>query len=210
MFRHLLLALGVLCSLSSCITFNTGAKLDSIGKAVPATMIEESTPQFYKLNGVIYKEVMVQYRQPNPHLIGTAYMGYWDTKGNPLPPVDATGAPGPELYLVRLNADRTDMPSFIRAIEFDYAQASPVGRNEVGDARIPYEYFRRWDWLTLTPSQNDRNHDVDELPSIRTTGNIIRMPASVLLSYGVDLPLTAVSYTVAGLLQLPLLLFATF
>lgn len=48
---------------------------------------------------------------------------------------------------------------------------------------------------------------MDELPSIRTTGNIIRMPASVLLSYGVDLPLTAASYAASSVVHLILLPF---
>ena len=65
MFQKLFLALTALCGLSSCVTFNTGAKLDSIGKAVPTTPYHEG--QFYKLNGAGYKEIMVEKRKIYPY-----------------------------------------------------------------------------------------------------------------------------------------------
>ena len=197
----LLITLILLCCLSSCISFNTGARLDSLGKAVPtATTYNGSC---YRLNGVAYKEVMVEYRQPNPHLIGTAFMGYFDNSGPGLPAADETGAPQPELYLARLNPARTDAPGFIRAIDFPYAQAERLTQS----SSLPESCFKHLDWLTLTRSQIDTNHELAELPTIRTTGNRIRQPVSILLSYGVDMPLTAVGYAVGGLLQLPILLF---
>lgn len=197
----LLITLILLCCLSSCISFNTGARLDSLGKAVPtATTYNGSC---YRLNGVAYKEVMVEYRQPNPHLIGTAFMGYFDNSGPGLPAADETGAPQPELYLARLNPARTDAPGFIRAIDFPYAQAERLTQS----SSLPESCFKHQDWLTLTRSQIDTNHELAELPTIRTTGNRIRQPVSILLSYGVDMPLTAVGYAVGGLLQLPILLF---
>lgn len=197
----LLITLILLCCLSSCISFNTGARLDSLGKAVPtATTYNGSC---YRLNGVAYKEVMVEYRQPNPHLIGTAFMGYFDNSGPGLPAADETGAPQPELYLARLNPGRTDAPGFIRAIDFPYAQAERLTQS----CSLPESCFKSQDWLTLTRSQIDTNHELAELPTIRTTGNRIRQPVSILLSYGVDMPLTAVGYAVGGLLQLPILLF---
>lgn len=196
----LLITLILLCCLSSCISFNTGAKLDSLGKAVPTTTTYNG--QSYRLNGVAYKEVMVEYRQPNPHLIGTAFMGYFDNSGPSLPAADDTGAPQPELYLVRLNPERTDAPGFIRAIDFPYAQAERLDRN----TSLPESCFKRQDWLTLTRSQIDTNRELADLPTVRTTGNRLRQPLSILLSYGVDMPLTAVGYTVGGLLQLPMLM----
>lgn len=197
----LLITLILLCCLSSCISFNTGARLDSLGKAVPtATTYNGSC---YRLNGVAYKEVMVEYRQPNPHLIGTAFMGYFDNSGPGLPAADETVAPQPELYLARLSPARTDAPGFIRAIDFPYARAERLTQS----SSLPESCFKRQDWLTLTRSQIDTNHELAELPTIRTTGNRIRQPVSILLSYGVDMPLTAVGYAVGGLLQLPILLF---
>lgn len=198
----LLITLVLLCCLSSCISFNTGAKLDSIGKAVPNTTSYNG--QCYQLNGVVYREVMVEYRQPNPHLIGTAFMGYFDNSGPSLPAADDTEAPQPELYLVRLNPYRTDVPCFIRAIDFPYSQAE----RQEHSTPLPEEYFKRQDWLTLTRSQIDTNHELADLPTVRTTGNIIRMPVSVLLSYGVDLPLSAAGYAAGSLIMLPILLFA--
>ena len=43
---------------------------------------------------------------------------------------------------------------------------------------------------------------LNDLPTIRTTGNKLRLPLAVALSYGVDLPLTAVGYTVGTVLHL--------
>ncbi len=122
----LFITLMLLCSLCCCISFNTGASLDSLGKAVPTTTTYNGP--CYRLNGVAYKEVMVEYRQPNPHLIGTAFMGYFDNSGPSLPSADETGAPQPELYLARLNPDRTDAPGFIRAIDFPYGQAERLNQ----------------------------------------------------------------------------------
>ena len=205
MFHNLLLSLSFICVLSSCVSFNTGAKLDSIGKAVPTLAgLSSYNGQQYQLNGAAYKEVMVEYKQPNPHLIGTAFMGYFDNSGPNLPATDDTGAPQPELYLARLNPNRTDVPSFIRAVNFPYAKAERMERNH---ASLPETYFKRQDWLTLTRSQIDTDSELSELPTIRTTGNRMRLPLSILLSYGVDMPLTAVGYTVGSLLQLPMLLF---
>ncbi|MBQ4635098.1 MAG: hypothetical protein IJB64_01540 [Akkermansia sp.] len=195
---RLLLSLLILCGVSSCITFNTGAKLDSIGKAVPS-ITEEGKGQYYRLNGVVYREVMLSYVQQNPHLIGTVFMGYWDVKSPDTPASSETKAPRPQPYFVRMQEDRTDMPAFIPAADFDYARAQKIAPNEVVPRVIPFSYFKRSDWLTLTPSRNNSNHHLAELPTKRTLGNKLRLPVAVVLSYGVDAPLTAISYTVSSI-----------
>ena len=195
---HFLLFLLMLFVPCSCISFNTGAKLDSIGKAVPSLRTDDNK-KYYRLNGVVYREVMVSYVQQNPHLIGTGFMGYWDLGDGDTPADAATNAPRPQLYLVRMQADRPDMPAFIPASHFDYSRAQKIAANEDVPRVIPLAYFKKHDWLTLTPSQNDRNRHLSDLPTIRTTGNKIRVPLAVVLSYGVDAPLTAVGYTVGAL-----------
>lgn len=198
MIRELCLSLFLL-SLSSCLTFNTGAKLDSLGKAVPSVS-EEDKGQYYRWNGVVYREVMISYVQLNPHLIGSCFMGYWDVNTPDTPATEDSGVPRPQCYLVRMQAERTDMPTFIRAADFNYSQAQKIAPNENIPRTIPREYFKeRLDLLTLTPSQNSPNHHLAEIPTIRSTGNKLRLPVAVALSYGVDAPLTAINYAVGSI-----------
>ena len=200
----LLLSLLILFGSCSCVSFNTGACLDSIGKAVPS-LRAGSNNKYYRLNGVVYQEVMVSYVEQNPHLIGTGFMGYWNCKDCDTPADAATDTPQPQPYLVRMEEDRTDLPTFIPATHFDYSQAQKIASDKIISRVIPLEYFKQLDWLTLTPSQNNRNHHLADLPTIRTTGNKIRLPMAVALSYGVDAPLTAIGYTVGTLLHIILI-----
>ena len=203
MFQKLLLALTTLCCLSSCITFNTGAKLDSIGKAVPINTYREEESLF-EVNGVVYQEIMVEYRQQNPKLMGVVISPYYINTRNPTTPApDDTGAPTPELYLVRLDNKLTnDMPVFIKAIDFDYTKAKRVNKDELAVSYMDRSHFtNKVDFLTLTPSQYD-TFTLEGLPTIRTTGNKLRLPLAVALSYGVDLPLTAVGYAVGTVFHL--------
>ena len=212
MFQKLFLALTALCCLSSCITFNTGAKLDSIGKAMPIKAYREEEP-LYEVNGIVYKEIMVEYRQMNPKLMGIIIPIHYVNTCNPdTPAPDATGAPTPELYLVRLdNKQSDDMPVFIRAIDFDYTKAKRVDKKDLTVSYMDKSHFNRSvDLLTLTPSQYESTGlfgVLNGLPTIRTTGNKLRLPLAVALSYGVDLPLTAASYTVGSILYPILRLF---
>lgn len=203
MFQKLFLALTTLCCLSSCITFNTGAKLDSIGKAVPINAYRDEEP-LYEVNGVVYQETMIEYRQLQPTLIGLVLAPHYINTRNPSTPApDTTGAPTPELYLVRLDNKLTnDMPVFIKAIDFDYTKAKRVNKDELAVSYMDRSHFtNKVDFLTLTPSQYD-TLTLEGLPTIRTTGNKLRLPLAVALSYGVDLPLTAVGYTVGTVLHL--------
>ena len=204
MFQKLFLALTALCCLSSCITFNTGAKLDSIGKAVP-TRSYDHEGQFYRLNGTGYQEIMVEYKQLNPKLVGICCGHNIDTCNPATPAPDSIGAPGAELYLARLDAKRTDMPAFIRAINFDYTQAESVKKEDLPVHYMAKDAFKIADLVTLTPTMYESSGRIlNDLPTIRTTGNRLRLPLAVALSYGVDLPLTAASYA-AGTILYPLL-----
>ena len=203
MFRKLLLTFTGLCCLSSCITFNTGAKLDSIGKAVPINTYREEESLF-EVNGVVYQEIMVEYRQQNPKLMGFVISPHYINTRNPTTPApDDTGAPTPELYHERLDNKLTnDMPVFIKAIDFDYTKAKRVNKDELAVSYMDRSHFtNKVDFLTLTPSQYD-TLTLEGLPTIRTTGNKLRLPLAVALSYGVDLPLTAVGYAVGTVLHL--------
>ena len=204
MFQKLFLALTALCCLSSCVTFNTGAKLDSIGKAVP-TRSYDHEGQFYRLNGSGYQELMVEYKQLNPKLVGICCGHNIDTCNPATPAPDSIGAPGAELYLARLDAKRTDMPAFIRAINFDYTQAESVKKEDLPVHYMAKDAFKIADLVTLTPTMYESSGRIlNDLPTIRTTGNKLRLPLAVALSYGVDLPLTAASYA-AGTILYPLL-----
>lgn len=209
MFRYLLLSLVTLFSMSSCITFNTGAKLDNMGKAVP-TLDYNHDGRYFKLNGVAYKEIMVEYRQLNPKWVGVVRLPHnIDTFNDDTPPAESLGAPKAELYLVRLDINRNDAPAFIKAVDFDYTAAERVDKKDLPVSYVDnHYYFKNADFETLTKSMYEGGPLVlKDLPTIRTTGNQIRRPVAILLSYGVDLPLTAASYAVSPVLYLILLPF---
>lgn len=209
MFRYLLLSLVTLFSMSSCITFNTGAKLDNMGKAVP-TLDYNHDGRYFKLNGVAYKEIMVEYRQLNPKWVGVVRLPHnIDTFNDDTPPAESLGAPKAELYLVRLDINRNDAPAFIKAVDFDYTAAERVDKKDLPVSYVDnHYYFKNADFETLTQSMCEGGPRVlKDLPTIRTTGNQIRRPVAILLSYGVDLPLTAASYAVSPVLYLILLPF---
>jgi hypothetical protein len=194
MIQRLLLLLMLLCGLSCCRTFNTGAKLDSIGKAVPTEASHDG--QVYRLNGTLYKEIMVEYVQQRPKLVGYVCCHDIDTFNEPVP---AENVPAPELYLASLGEETT----YVRAIDFPYTQAERVEQNTY----LPYAAFQRADLLTLTPSMYEAERVLNDLPTRRTLGNKLRLPLSVVLTYGVDLPLTATSYVIGGVVQLILMPF---
>lgn len=188
------------CVLSSCISFNTGARLDSIGKAEPVQVFNLDG-QCYKLNGHVYKETMVEYMQLRPRLVGKVSLHDMNTCDEPVPADDATGAPAPELYLVRTDTRQKDAPAYIRAIDFDYMQAERIDNQGAHRSTIPSGHFKLNDAITLMPSLYEGSGGVlRELPTYRTTGNKLRIPLSVILTYGVDLPLTTASYIIGAAL----------
>ena len=208
MIRFFLLSLLTLFALNSCITFNTGAKLDNMGKAVPALLCSYEG-RYFKLNGVAYQERMVEYRQLNPKWVWVVRLPHnIDTFNSPTPPAESLGAPKAELYLVRLDIDRKDAPAFIRAADFDYASAERVDKKDLPVDYVHNSYCKEVDLETLTPSMYEGSMFVlEDLPTVRTTGNQIRRPLAIMLSYGVDLPLTVTSYAVGSVLYIILLPF---
>lgn len=208
MIRCLILSLLTLFGLCSCVTFNTGAKLDNMGKAVP-TCESSLDNRYFKLNGVAYQEIKVEYRQLNPKWVGVFRLPHYiDTFNDDTPPAESIGAPAPERYLVRLDTHRTDAPAFIKAADFNEAAAERVEKSDLPDSYIDVSYFQQADLETLTPSLYEGGPSkLKDLPTIRTTGNQMRRPLAVLLSYGVDLPLTAASYAVGSVLAITLLPF---
>lgn len=195
--------------MSSCITFNTGAKLDNLGKAVP-TLVCLHDGRYFMLNGVAYKEIMVEYRQLHPKWVGLCRLPHnIDTFNDDTAPAGKPVVPKAELYLVRLDISRNDALSFIKAVDFDYAIAERVDKKDLPVSYVDnHYYFKNADLETLTPSLYEGGPLVlKDLPAIRTAGNQIRRPLAIMLSYGVDLPLTAVSYAVSPVLYLILLPF---
>lgn len=206
MMRKHILALILLSGLSSCVSFNTGAKLDSIGKAEP-TRDCLYDGQYYQLDGVAYHEIKVEYKQLNPNIIGYFCGHDIDTCQCSTPAPQYLNAPEAEIYLVRLDPSRTDKPTFIRAADFDYTHAKRVKKEELNTPYIPKSYFKHGDFTTLMPSQYEGADVLHELPTIRSTGNKIRLPLAVAMSYGVDVPLTIAGYTISPLVHLFLMPF---
>ena len=144
---------------------------------------------------------MVEYIQLRPRLIGKVSLHDMNTCEEPIPADDATGAPSPELYLVRTDTRQTDAPAYIRAIDFNYVQAERIEHTDAHRSTIPSGHYKRNDAITLMPSLYEGSGGVlRELPTYRTTGNKLRIPISIMLTYGVDLPLTTASYIIGALL----------
>lgn len=191
---------------SSCITSNLGARLDSVGKAVP-TMVRQDAKDacVYKLGDDYYLECEIRYSRYAPLL--------FDFYGDPASwphrvryeELECTdGVPASARYLIRMNEKN---PTLVRAADFDYAHAVKLKSEEAGKyARkgIPLKLIR--DWHFLSADLLDTRYGAKELavlPECRTLGNKLRTPLVAVISWGVDVPLSWAGSIVTSAVLLP-------
>ena len=175
------------------VSFNLGAKLDTIGKAVP----EAHDFRYYMLDGKRYVDCEVLYRSLDISVVGCQFPHlYTDDEYGDLAVEMET--PQPTRYLLALNGNEV-----IAAEHFDYARADRIDNPMDIGHDVPEQYLTHYRPLSADLAElRVTDNPVDFAPVVRTAGNYARTPLVVLLSYGVDLPLTLVSniglYTLYG------------
>ena len=175
------------------ISFNLGAKLDTIGKAVP----EAHDFRYYRLDGKNYVECEVRYRSLDISAVGCQFPHLYtiDEYGEP---TGDTKMPHPRRYVLAL-----DDKEVIAAELFDHTRAIRIDRPEGKGHAVPAQYLTHYRPLSADLAElMVFNNPVDFVAEVRTAGNYARTPLVALVSYGVDVPLTLVSniglYTVFG------------
>ena len=178
---------------SMYVSFNLGAKLDTIGKAVP----EAHDFRYYMLDGKRYVDCEVCYRSLDVSVVGCQFPHlYTDDEYGDLS--EEMETPQPTRYLLALNGNEV-----IAAEHFDYARADRIDNPMDIGHDVPEQYLTHYRPLSADLAElRVTDNPVDFAPVVRTAGNYARTPLVVLLSYGVDLPLTLVSnvglYTLYG------------
>ena len=168
---------------SMYVSFNLGAKLDTIGKAVP----EAHDFRYYMLDGKRYVDCEVCYRSLDVSVVGCQFPHlYTDDEYGDLPAVVKT--PQPMRYVLALDDDEV-----IATEHFDYARAIRIDRPEDKGHDVPEQYLTHYrplsgDLAELMVFDNP----VAFVPDVRTAGNYARTPLVALVSYGVDVPVTLV------------------
>lgn len=181
------------------VSSNLGARLDSMGKAVP---IGYKTGQ-YTLNGKLYTECEVRYQEFQTPIIEFSF-GHlvYTAEHSELPP-DAQ-APPPTRYLLAREGYEV-----IPAADFDYKHATSTAKPKSLNP-IPSAYCCNFRALSADYNPHPRKAQVNFLPEQRTTGNHLRTPLVAVVSWGVDVPLTLIGnaalYTITGILSIPDLL----
>ena len=175
------------------VSFNLGAKLDTIGKAVP----EAHDFRYYMLNGKRYVDCEVRYRSLGISVVGCQFPHlYTDDEYGDLSAEMET--PLPTRYLLALNGNEV-----IAAEHFDYARAIRIDRPEDKGHDVPEQYLTHYRPLSADLAESwVHDNPVDFVPVVRTAGNYARTPLVALVSYGVDVPVTLVcnigGYTMLG------------
>ena len=178
---------------TGCISFNLGAKLDTIGKAVP----EAHDFQYYMLDGKRYVECEVRYQSLDISVIGGQFghMCSHDEYGE-LPGDMKT--PQPTRYVLAMDDNEV-----IASEHFDYTRAIRIDSPEGIQHFVPEQYLTHYRPLSADKAElMIFNEPVNFVPEVRTAGNYARTPLVALVSYGVDIPLTLAGnitlYTLLG------------
>lgn len=187
------IALSSLSCRSMYGSLNLGAKLDTIGKAVP----EAHDFRYYRLDGKRYVECEVRYRSLDISTVGGRFghMCSHDEYGEL--PADVK-TPQPTRYVLALDDDEV-----IATEHFDYARAIRIDRPEDKGHDVPEQYLTHYRPLSADLAESwVHDNPVDFVPVVRTAGNYARTPLVALVSYGVDVPVTLVcnigGYTMLG------------
>lgn len=177
---------------SMYVSLNLGAKLDTIGKAVP----EAHDFRYYRLDGKRYVECEVRYQSLDISVIGGQFGHLCSHDEHGILPGDMKPPP-PTRYVLALDDDEV-----IATDHFDYARAIRIDRPEDMGHTVPEQYLTHYRPLSADLAESWVHDSVDFAPVVRTTGNYARAPLVALVSYGVDVPVTLACnvgvYTMCG------------
>ncbi len=191
---------GILClMLSACVSSNLGAKLDSIGKAVP-TIHSDTYSGLYQLNSDYYMECEVRYMRYAPNFADW-YPDpvHWGTRAQYEEAQAYLNAPKPERCLLKLN-DKA--PELIKAADFDFRKARKINHEDLPKGircKIPDSICTGWHFRSADLlKKNGEPRELAILPERRTLGNHLRTPLVAAISWGVDVPLSIATSAVTA------------
>ncbi len=185
--------------LSACVSSNIGAKLDSIGKAVP-TIHRDTYNGLYQLNGVYYMECEVRYMRYAPNFMDW-YPDpvHWGMRSEYEEAQPYLNTPKPERYLLKLGEEA---PELVRATDFDFRKARRTKIDELPKNvknRIPDSICTGWHFWSADLLKNKGTpRELAILPEYRTLGNNLRKPLVAAISWGVDVPVSVATSVVSS------------
>ena len=178
--------------LPGCVSFNLGAKLDSVGKAVPTIQHDKYAPILYRLDKDYYLECEVCYMRYAPNAVDW-YPDpfFWGMRTEYEEAPAYLRAPAPKRYLLHLNAPT---PTLVKAADVDLSKARRIKREALPrnlKAEIPITLTTGWHLLSADLLKEHASPaEISGLPEKRTLGNYLRAPLVPLISWGVDVPLS--------------------
>lgn len=196
--------------LTGCLaTSNLGDTLDSIGKAVPTAVHSYGTQKVYELDGSLYMEAELAYKRIERGVLrwcighANSGTGYYDK------PEAGLNAPPPQQVLICMDAAK---PTVVYPKDFDYKRARVLSIDELNKKDFPFRLTGelRKDWRPLSASLTGTTEELNCLPELRSTGNKMRTPLVVLISYGIDLPLSVIGCLPAAAVAIVMLPFIPF
>lgn len=186
--------------LCSCVFSNLGTRLDSYGKAVPTVRHRFNEQHIYALDNAYYMECDVVYLSYTKSSFDVLTDHVNTCGGSYTAPDASLGIPAAEKYLVRLDEQN---PQLIRAADFDYPRAQKLNTPAVLMKGLHYEIPRklqkRFHPLTADVTLNAdalNTVRINNMPELRSRGNLWRRPLVAVVTYGVDMPLTVAGSTV--------------
>lgn len=184
---HLAIAVSALL-LPGCISCNLGAKLDSIGKAVPT--IHHNNPLLYELNGNYYTECEVRYMRYTPNMMDWySDPVRWGNRAEYEEAPSYLNTPKPERYLLKLDEMS---PELVKTSDFDFRKARRIKSEELPKGvknKIPAPICTGWHFLSADMLKViGEPRELAILPEYRTFGNYLRTPLVAAVSWGVDVP----------------------
>ncbi|MBR5213367.1 MAG: hypothetical protein IKV92_03805 [Akkermansia sp.] len=205
----------LLCFLSSCrslVSSNFGACLDAVGRQDASRLEYAACQPFYEMDGRYYAHVRLKYASVTPQVWRWLFTSYDESTTS-----EETGDYS-DGYLLMSPADvathlarHVEVPPvsaslFIPEGKFDLAAAKHLP--QVADSRMLYvkgmkdkdEYG-----LNLLTFTYCKKSPYQGVPVKRTLSNYARTPLVLLLSYGVDAPITLVSSVVCGAVAAPIM-----
>ena len=209
---QLLSAIVMACVLSNCsclVSSKLGDRLDSVGYAEAHELEYAESKPFYELNGCYYARVRIAYHTPKVPLMSIAYVSSyspdWQATGEYVDGYMLMSAKDVSHMLEKkVNDPPSDARPFIPVDEFATLGAQRLHHKgcangcKIGGVKPDCKYLP--DLITLTCTGCPSYQGV---PVKRSIGNYALKPLSMLVSYGVDAPISLVGSAVYCLVVVP-------
>ena len=200
------------CALSNCscmVSSKLGHIVDSVGYAEARELSYADNKPFYELNGCYYARVRLEYCTPRTNPVDLAFCTdfsfRWQPTGEYIDGYLLMSADD-VAHLLKRKVAETPSTARLFIAESEFAQ---LGARQLPNRSFPdgckiagagAEYAEKLNLSTLTFTPPRKYTDV---PEQRSFGNYVRKPLAVILSYGVDAPISLVGSAAYFLLMTP-------